>query len=49
MLDVHLAQYGRPVVGDGHLSVGTYEHLVHAIRTEGGTQGVGDNTGGEDV
>ena len=49
MLDVHLAQNGRPVVGNRHLSVGTHKHLVHAIRAEGGPQGVGHHPRCKDV
>ena len=49
VLDVHLAQNGRPVVGYCHLPIGANKHLVHAIGTEGSTQSVGDYSSRKDV
>jgi len=49
VLDVHLAQDGRPVVRDDDVAVVRDEHLVHAARAECRPYGFGDRFAGVDV
>merc|ERR1711963_840933 len=46
---VHLIEDGSPVVGDGHLTLGVLDHLVHAPRTQTGPDGVGQSLGRLDI
>ena len=49
MLDFHFLNNGGTVIGDNNVTVGAYEHLVHALGTKGGSHKLGYGSGGQDV
>jgi len=48
MLYIHLSEDGGAVIGDGRLFPGN-EHLIHALGTEGGPDGLGNRLRRQDV
>mmetsp|Transcript_1006 Transcript_1006/g.1808 ORF Transcript_1006/g.1808 Transcript_1006/m.1808 type:complete len:305 (+) Transcript_1006:748-1662(+) len=49
VVDLHLLEDGGTIIGDDDIAVGTDQHLVHALGTEGGLEEGGDGPGGQDV
>lgn len=47
--DLHLVEDGGAVVGDDDLAVGSGDHLVHALGSQAGPDGIGHGSSGEDV
>jgi hypothetical protein len=49
VLNVHLPQYGSPVIGDDDVARRVYQHLVHASRPERRSDRAGHGHGCHDI